>query len=366
MTGSNTASRPGEAIGRLELGVRQEVRRLVITHPTGLPRRRRMPSRLQRSLACCVQRLRHRIGQADPGDELLRPHPSYRREITTRRKDDAMSADTRVEERRMSGLSEVDEPAFSELAERHRRELHVHCYRMLGVLRRRRGRRAGDVPAGLAAPRDLRRDARRSGPGCTGSPPTPAWTCSPAPAPAAAAVVRRGAVAAALPRPAARRAARRRRDEPDAVAVARETIELAFLVAVQHLAPRQRAVLILRDVLGLACRRTSRSCSDDSVNSVEQRAAAGPRRHAGAPARRTAGLDRRARRTPGRASWCAATPMPASPRTSTALAALLRDDVRSSMPPTPGLYVGRDAVVSVLGRGAASRACRGCAPSPPP
>ena len=30
------------------------------------------------------------------------------------------------------GLSEVDETAFSGLAERHRRELHVHCYRMLG------------------------------------------------------------------------------------------------------------------------------------------------------------------------------------------------------------------------------------------
>ncbi len=30
------------------------------------------------------------------------------------------------------GLVEVDEPAFSGLAQRHRRELHVHCYRMLG------------------------------------------------------------------------------------------------------------------------------------------------------------------------------------------------------------------------------------------
>jgi RNA polymerase sigma-70 factor (ECF subfamily) len=30
----------------------------------------------------------------------------------------------------------------------------------------------------------------------------------------------------------------------------------------------------------------------------------------------------------------------------TGLVALLRDDVRSSMPPTPGLHVGRDAVVS--------------------
>ena len=43
-----------------------------------------------------------------------------------------MSADTRPDELGVSGLGEVDEPAFSGLAERHRRELHVHCYRMLG------------------------------------------------------------------------------------------------------------------------------------------------------------------------------------------------------------------------------------------
>ena len=43
-----------------------------------------------------------------------------------------MSADTRLEELGVSGLGKVDESAFSGLAERHRRELHVHCYRMLG------------------------------------------------------------------------------------------------------------------------------------------------------------------------------------------------------------------------------------------
>ena len=73
-------------------------------------------------------------------------------------------------------------------------------------------------------------------------------------------------------------------DEPGAVVVARETIELAFLAAIQHLPPRQRAVLILRDVLGWSAKDTA-SLLEASVAVGEQRAAAGPGDAAGAPAR---------------------------------------------------------------------------------
>jgi DNA-directed RNA polymerase specialized sigma24 family protein len=48
--------------------------------------------------------------------------------------------------------------------------------------------------------------------------------------------------------------------EPDAVVVARETIELTYLAVIQLLPPRQRAVLILRDVLDWSPARPP-SCS---------------------------------------------------------------------------------------------------------
>ena len=71
------------------------------------------------------------------------------------------------------------------------------------------------------------------------------------------------------------------RDDPHEIVVARETIELAFIVAVQHLPPRQRAVLILRDVLGWPAKNTAEALELTlaSANSALQRARVTMREH---------------------------------------------------------------------------------------
>jgi hypothetical protein len=70
-------------------------------------------------------------------------------------------------------------------------------------------------------------------------------------------------------------------DDPQERAVARETIELAFIVAVQHLPARQRAVLILRDVLGWPAQQTADTLELTlaSANSALQRARVTMREH---------------------------------------------------------------------------------------
>ncbi|MBW8486693.1 RNA polymerase subunit sigma-70 [Actinomadura parmotrematis] len=252
-----------------------------------------------------------------------------------------MGADARLQEPGMIGLGEVGEPAFSGLAERHRRELHVHCYRMLGSFedaedtvqetflrawRRREtfeGRstfRAWLYRIATNACLDLLAK-RRPEPAAGGEVP---WL-QPYPD-------------RLLDEPPAGGA-----DEPETAAVARETIELAYLVAVQHLAPRPRAVLILRDVLGWPARDVAELLGDsvNSVNSALQRARAGMRERL--PAERqdwTGGEDDAGTRELVRRFTDASVAADIG-----GLAALLRDDVRCSMPPTPGVRVGRGAVV---------------------
>src|SRR5690606_31343820 len=100
---------------------------------------------------------------------------------------------------------------------------------------------------------------------------------------------------------------------------------------------------ILRDVLGWPAKDVAELLGDsvNSVNSALQRARAGMREHL--PAERqdwTGGEEDAATRELVRRYTDASVATDID-----GLAALLRDDVRSSMPPTPGLYVGRDAVV---------------------
>jgi RNA polymerase sigma-70 factor, ECF subfamily len=177
-----------------------------------------------------------------------------------------------------------DRELFAALFDRHRRELQVHCYRMLGSFHE-----AEDL-----LQETFERAWRGVGRVDTSSSPR-AWLYRIATNACLDALRRRGRrrvlpfdvmdpVRPEGPLPAAA-------DElwlepfpdrllsdldPGESVVQRETIELAFVAALQHLPPRQRAVFIARDVLGWSARATAAllGTSEASVKSALQRARA--------------------------------------------------------------------------------------------
>lgn len=256
-----------------------------------------------------------------------------------------------------SDVTHSREDAFATLVEGHRRELRVHCYRLLGSYDEAedltqeaflRAWRARETLEGVNNARAwlykiatnlcldfLRKHNRRPAPyepvpgmESGGGPPPPRlpWL-QPFP----------DDQLPEVPAP---------QHEPDEQAVAVETLELVFLTAIQQLPPRQRAAVILRDVAGWSAEETADLLGSSlaSANSAVQR---------GRSALRQALPDRRE-------DWSAAPPsaedlallqryMDAAARADIdAMIELVREDAVLTMPPNPFWFTSRDALFAFV------------------
>jgi RNA polymerase sigma-70 factor (ECF subfamily) len=252
------------------------------------------------------------------------------------------------------------EDAFRRIVEEHRAELHAHCYRMLGsvhdaddalqdtLLRAWRG-----LPrfGGRSTLRTwlyriatntcldaIARRPKRVLPIDYGPPTDPSTPVGPPlvesvwvePYPDETLGVGEGHAA------------------PEARYAQREAIELAFVAALQHLSATQRAVLILREVLGFSAREVSESLGTTvaSVNSALQRA-----RKAVAE-RLPERSQQETLRSLGdeRMRELVEAYVDAWERGDVdAVAALLAEDAIFSMPPWPMWWQGRDAIAGFVG-----------------
>jgi RNA polymerase sigma-70 factor (ECF subfamily) len=246
-----------------------------------------------------------------------------------------------------------DERAFRELTQPYRRELQVHCYRMLGSLTD-----AEDLlqETMLAAWRGLAgfqertsvrswlyriatnrclnaiRDAGRR----VSTEPIPPFQ-PPEP-------TQRGEIAWLQPYPdTLLEGISDTAPGPEAHYQATEAVELAFVAALQRLPPRQAATLVLRDVLGFATGEVAGmlDTSQTAIKGILQRARATLEHHRGGADRPRPGPVQE--RELGRRFAEAFTAADVD-----GVIALLTDDAWLSMPPAPHQYHGIDAIASFL------------------
>jgi RNA polymerase sigma-70 factor (TIGR02960 family) len=247
-----------------------------------------------------------------------------------------------------------DGEAFRELTDPYRRELQLHCYRMLGsvqdaedivqetLLAAWRGLGQFEERASvrswlykIATNRCLNalRDAARR----PAAPASYPWS-TPPPEP-----TRRTEPLWLQPYPDALL------DDlpdtapgPEARYEAREALALAFVVGLQRLPPRQRAVVVLRDVLGYPAAQSADmlAISQVSVNSALQRARVTLAAQLPAPSRDTAAAPRSARERELTSAFADAFEAADTER----LVALLTDDAWLTMPPQPLEYQGHAAI----------------------
>jgi RNA polymerase sigma-70 factor (ECF subfamily) len=247
-----------------------------------------------------------------------------------------------------------DGEAFRELTEPHRRELQVHCYRMLGSFQDAEDALQDTLLAawqgigGFQERASLRTwlyriatnrclNALRS----ASRRPAKEWDIPKVVPPEP---TRLGEVVWLEPFPdALLEGAIGVPPGPEARYERTESISLAFVTALQVLPPRQLAVLILRDVLGFHASEVAGmlDATVESVNSALKRARASLQR------RQPAAADREPPPVPGSPDEDAIVRKFVSAYESAdldALVALLTDDVFMSMPPMPLEYEGRDVV----------------------
>ena len=239
-----------------------------------------------------------------------------------------------IEPALIAAASAGDEAAFRDLAERYRRELHVHCYRMLGSVHDAEDALQETL---LRAWRHLASFQGRSS--------FRAWLYRIATNVCLAALGRRQETeplaepAVLTPYPDAwLDELPSETAEPGARYDLRESVQLALLAAIQTLPPRQRAALLLRDVLGFSAKEVAQllDVSSTSVHSAVRRARKTLEQRA---ADRTPPPDDVQRSLVKRyiEAW-ESVDIPG-------LVALLREDAVMTMPPDPAVFLGRQEIV---------------------